>query len=271
MTTIVALIPARAGSKRIPGKNTKLLAGHPLIAYTIAAAKESGVFVAVAVSSDDEDTLEIALRYGATHTMWRPSKYATDTSPDIEWVRDALHFWESADGSMVGERWTEMNEDGEDVEGGWTPPADCFSILRPTSPFRLASTIRRAWSLFQAAQPDTDSLRAVEPVRQHPLKMWVVAETDERLISPLWSELGPNPSGTQSQPIQTLPAVLVQNGSLEIARTSVVEQGTISGELVMPFFAKGHEGFDINTPADWREAEYLISSGEAVLPEVVRG
>ena len=86
----VALIPARAGSVRVPGKNVAPLAGHPLIAYSIAAARASGLFGAVVVSTDSEEIADVARRYGADVPRLRPAAMAGATSPDIEWVRHAL-------------------------------------------------------------------------------------------------------------------------------------------------------------------------------------
>ena len=146
MPGAVALVPARAGSTRVPGKNIAPLAGHPLIAYTIAAARDSGLFGAVVVSTDSEEIAAVARRYGAEVPGLRPAAIAGTTSPDIEWVRHAL--------------------DGTDWE--------VFSLLRPTSPFRTAATIRRAWAQFEALGDRVDSLRAVELVKQHPGKMWLV-------------------------------------------------------------------------------------------------
>jgi N-acylneuraminate cytidylyltransferase len=84
--TIVGLIPARAGSKRVPDKNIRLLAGHPVIAYTIAAALESAVFSDVIVSTDSEQYAEIVRYYGAEVPFLRPSELAGDISPDIQWL-----------------------------------------------------------------------------------------------------------------------------------------------------------------------------------------
>ena len=86
MPSAVALIPARQGSKRVPGKNIRPLGGHPVIAYTIAAALESGVFETVIVSTDSEETAAIARGYGAEVPFLRPPRFAGDTSPDIEWL-----------------------------------------------------------------------------------------------------------------------------------------------------------------------------------------
>ena len=108
--TIVGLIPARAGSKRVPHKNIRLLAGHPVIAYTIAAALESKVFSDVIVSTDSKQYAEIARYYDAEVPFLRPPELAGDVSPDIEWLEYTLR---------------RLQEDGRKY--------DCFSILRPSS------------------------------------------------------------------------------------------------------------------------------------------
>jgi N-acylneuraminate cytidylyltransferase len=142
---------------------------------------------------------------------------------------------------------------------------DCFSILRPTSPFRLPETIRRAWGEF-LAEEGVDSLRAVEKCKQHPGKMWVLRG---RRMTPLLP-LGPSDLPWHSTQYQALPEVYVQNASLEIAWTRVVFEGrTISGQVLMPFLTQGYEGFDVNQPYDWRLAEELAQTGQARLPEVV--
>src|SRR6187401_1394995 len=86
MPSAVALIPARQGSKRVPGKNVRLLNGHPVLAYTIHAARESGVFDAVIVSTDSEEVAALARNYGAEVPFLRPAAFAGDKSPDIEWL-----------------------------------------------------------------------------------------------------------------------------------------------------------------------------------------
>ena len=138
MTSAVAFIPARQGSKRVPGKNVRPLRGHPMLAYTITAALESGVFDAVIVSTDSEEIGAIARHYGAEVTFLRPTELAGDASPDIEWLEYTL-----GELKRRGRTW------------------DCFSLLRPTSPFRTADTIRRAWARF-TTQDRVDSLRAIE-------------------------------------------------------------------------------------------------------------
>jgi CMP-N,N'-diacetyllegionaminic acid synthase len=237
----VAFVPARQGSKRVPGKNIRLLQGHPALAYTIAAAIESGVFDAVIVSTDSEEIAAIARHYGADVPFLRPAACATDTSPDIEWLSDAL---------------TRLRGQGRT----W----DCFSLLRPTSPFRTAATIRRAWSRF-TTQQGVDSLRAVEKCAQHPGKMWIVH--GDRM-EPLLKD-APHGRPWHSTPYQALPPVYVQNASLEIAWTRVVfEQGTIAGDVLVPFITEGYEGFDINSWEDWVIAERLLADGLVTLPSL---
>jgi CMP-N,N'-diacetyllegionaminic acid synthase len=239
--SIVGLIPARAGSKRVKNKNIRPLGGHPVIAYTIAAARESGIFGDVIVSTDSEPFAEIARHYGASVPFLRPDEYAGDRSPDIEWIEYTL---------------ARLRDEGKAY--------DCFAILRPTSPFRKAETIRRAWDTF-LAEEGVDSLRAVEKCKQHPGKMWVVRG---RRMFPLLP-IGPKEQPWHSSQYPTLPEVFIQNASLEIAWSRVIfENRTIAGDSYVPFITEGDEGYDVNDVADWIYAEYLLSTGEASLPPV---
>jgi CMP-N,N'-diacetyllegionaminic acid synthase len=228
----VALIPARSGSVRVPNKNTRLLAGHPLVAWAIAGARESGRFETILCSTDSEEIAGVARSYGA-EVVERPAEMAGSTSPDIEWVRHAL------DGSSY----------------------DAFSILRPTSPFRRGATIERAWQSFGE---HCDSVRAVRPVREHPGKMWV---RDGDYIRPLL----PQPEGevpTHSRQTASLPEVLVQDSSLEIAWTRIVADGEIAGARVVPFFPEDEEGISIDYPDDLERAERLAAERPELLPEI---
>jgi N-acylneuraminate cytidylyltransferase len=241
MPSAVALIPARAGSHRVPGKNVRCLGAHPLLAYAIAAAQASGVFTRIIVSTDSEAYAALARHYGAETPFLRPPEMARSDSPDIEWVQHALETL-ARDGSRF----------------------DSFSILRPTSPFRQATTIRRAWQAF-AGEAGVDSLRAIERCAQHPGKMWVVRGQRMHPLLPLGTAERP----WHSLPYQSLPEVYVQNASLEWAWTRVVfEQRAIAGEIVMPFITDGLEGFDINVPDDWHLAALYVARDGAILPRV---
>lgn len=215
-----------------------------MLAYTIGPAIESGIFDAVIVSTDSEETAAIARHYGAEVPFLRPAAFATDTSPDIEWVEYTLR--------ELGKR-----------NRSW----DAFSLLRPTSPFRTADTIRRAWQQF-AREQGVDSLRAVELCAQHPAKMWVVEGSRMR---PLLEQPEPRTQPWHSTPYQALPRVYVQNASLEMAWTRVaLERRTIAGDVLMPFITEGYEGFDINDPHDWMIAERVLADGAAILPRVAQ-
>ena len=136
-----------------------------------------------------------------------------------------------------------------------------------SSPFRKASTIRRAWERFLAAGEAVDSLRAVEKCAQHPGKMWIVR--GDRMLPLL--PMGPEDQPYHSSQYAALPEVYVQNASLEIAWSRVVFEGrTIAGTTLLPFFTEGDEGIDINTAEDWWYAEHLLAQGRAALPAMDR-
>jgi len=235
--SMIALIPCRAGSKRVPGKNTRLLNRVPVLAYTIAAAQGSGVFDRIYVCTDDDQALVIARGMGVESLRRDP---VPDDQPDIVWVRQAL--------AQVG-------------------PCDGFAILRPTSPFRTALTIQRAvwqFSLFGAA---CDSLRAVAPATQTPFKMWY-ADAPDRPMVPVLPRTTPDGTPYHSRPTQVLPKIFIQTSSLEMAWVSTVERyGTISGECVCPFFCEALEGFSLDHPGDFEHAEALVAThGPGILP-----
>ena len=238
----VAFVPARSGSERVPGKNVRLLAGHPLLAYAIETALQSGVFARVVVSTDSEEIAEIARWYGAEVPFLRPSEFATATSPDIEWLSFTLE--------RLGERY------------------DLFAIVRATNPFRGPDVVRRGLEQLLAT-PEADSLRAVERVKQHPGKMWLLAK-DGRTMTPLLDQSHLDQAWHAGQ-YQALPAVYVQSSALEIAWTRVVtETGTREGRVVAPFLTEGHQGFNVDDEEDWERAEQLLASGAASVPAVGR-
>ena len=238
----VAFVPARSGSERVPGKNVRPLAGHPLLAYAIETALQSGLFTRVVVSTDSEEIAEIARWYGAEAPFLRPAEYATATSPDIEWLTFTL--------DRLGEQY------------------DLFAIVRATNPFRGPGVVRRGLDQL-VATPEADSLRAVERVKQHPGKTWVLAE-DGRTMTPLLDQSHLDVAWHAGQ-YQALPAVYVQSSALEIAWTRVVsETGTREGRVVAPFFTDGYEGFNVDDEEDWERAKRLLESGSASVPAVGR-
>jgi N-acylneuraminate cytidylyltransferase len=238
---MVALIPARAGSQRVTGKNTKPLGGVPLIAWTIAAAQESGVFDRVCIATDDPAVRALTPWDG--RTFFHDRAPVADHQADIDWIREYLSAH---------------------------PRPYTFAVLRPTSPFRTAATIQRAYKAFTVCDGTHDSLRAVEPAKQHPGKMWEWAGRGYP-ITPLLRGTRSDGVPWHSCPTQTLPIFYVQNSSLEMAYTANVEaHGTIHGRKVMPFFTEGLEGFAIDYPEDWDRAERLVSSGAVAIPRAFR-
>jgi CMP-N,N'-diacetyllegionaminic acid synthase len=238
----IALIGARSGSERVPGKNVRRLAGHPLLAYAIETARQATVFSRIVVSTDDEEIAKVARWYGADVPFLRPAAYATSTSPDIEWIAWTL--------PRLEERY------------------DLFAIVRATNPFRGPDTIRRGLAQLLAT-PEADSIRAVERVKQHPGKMWEIT-IDGRTMTPLLDQSHLEVAWHAGQ-YQALPPVYVQNSALEIAWTRVVEAtGTREGRVLAPFLTDGYEGLNIDDEDDFARAEELVSRGRTALPAVDR-
>ena len=212
-----------------------------MIAYTIRAAIDSGVFDSVICATDSEQYADIARHYGAEVPFLRSAEISGDKSPDIEWVVWLLNA-------------LKQQERGYEI----------FSILRPTSPFRLPETIQRAWKLF-SQDPSADSLRAIERCKQHPGKMWVIH--GKRMLPVMPFVNGTTP--WHSSQYTTLPEIYAQDASLEFAWSRIaLEQNSIAGEAIIPFISLGLEGFDINQPEDWLLAEHYLRKGEARLPDI---
>jgi CMP-N,N'-diacetyllegionaminic acid synthase len=224
---VVILIPARGGSKRIPGKALKLLGGKPLIAWTIETALSA--HHPATVCSEDGEILHLAERCGAQ--CWkRPMYTASDDAPDITWLSLALHYW---------------------------PDEQEFMIRRPTSPFVSATTMQRAARDFGSV-PEATAMRAMRPVTEHPAKMWI---REASWMSPLQNKdlkyCGVEP---WSLPTQLMRRAYVQTAGLEIIRRSTLEAGSLTGDRLLPLFLEGPEALDINTPDDWARAEEIAKT-----------
>jgi N-acylneuraminate cytidylyltransferase len=237
MPSVVALIPARSGSERVRDKNIRPLAGHPLLAYAVAAARQAGIFDRVVCSTESGKVAEVAQRYGADVPFLRPSELATSTSPDIHWITHALEQLDRY---------------------------DLFAIVRATNPFRGPDVLRRGLEQLLAT-PEADSIRAVELVKQHPGKMWVL---EGRTMRPLLEQSDLDVAWHAGQ-YQALPEIYVQNSALEIAWTRVVSQtGTREGKVVAPYLTEGYQGFNIDDEEDWDRARRLLDDGDVSLPDV---
>ncbi len=146
---VLAVIPARGGSKSIPRKNILPFAGHPLLAYSIAAALQSDLVTRTIVSTDDEEIAAVARQYGAEVPFLRPAEHAQDATPDLPVFVHAVEWFRETEGYLP----------------------EMVVQLRPTTPVRPPGCVDDGIKVLRA-RPDADSLRAVVPSGQNPHKMW---------------------------------------------------------------------------------------------------
>lgn len=205
---VLALIPARGGSKSVPRKNVLPIGGKPLIAHSIEHALSCSLVTRTIVSTDDDEIAGVAARHGAEVPFRRPAEYATDTATDIEVFLHAL-------------RWLSRVE-------RYRP--ELVVHLRPTTPVRRVALIERAISAM-LADPGADALRSVNLAEQTPYKMWRI---EGGALVPLLSI--PGCSEAHSMPRQELPEVFWQNGYVDIVRPrTVMELSSMCGKRVLPF------------------------------------
>ena len=206
---VLALIPARGGSKGIPRKNVMEIAGKPLIAWSIDQARASARITRVIVSTEDDEIATVAERWGAEVPFRRPDEHAGDLSPDIDVVRHALEQLA--------------------VDESYEP--ELVVHLRPTGPVRRVEDIDAAVDLLEG-RPDVDAVRSVSLAHQTPYKMWRVV--DDGTMEPLLTL--PDTPDCQSMPRQLLPRVHWQNGYVDVLRPrAVLEANSMWGERVLPF------------------------------------
>ena len=205
---ILALIPARGGSKGIPRKNLVPLLGKPLIAYSIEQALASAWITRTVVSTDDAEIAAAARQFGAEAPFLRPAEFAQDRSLDLEVFQHALRWLKKE------ERYT----------------CDLVVHLRPTGPVRRVEVIDEAIELM-LAHPEADALRSVSTPSQTPYKMWRI---ENGYLQPLLAVEGV--AEPYCMPRQTLPPVYWQNGYVDIIRpATILEQGLMAGQTILPF------------------------------------
>ena len=207
-----------------------LLAGKPLLAYTVEAAKKSKYINKVLVSTDTENIAKIAKQYGAEAPFLRPEEISGEDSTEMQFFEHALD-------------WLAKNEN-------YVP--DLIVLLYPTSPFRRPETIDRAVEkIFK--YPDADSLRSIKLCSEHPHKMWVI---DNNLLKPL---IKSERSSSHTLSYQLLPKVYVQNASIYITKPKTIrEMKSPIGDIVVPFIMDETESIDINNPIDFKIAEMVV-------------
>jgi YrbI family 3-deoxy-D-manno-octulosonate 8-phosphate phosphatase len=236
MTHILALIPARGGSKGIPRKNIKPFAGYPLVAWSIAAGLQANSVSRVIVSTDDEEIAAVAREYGAEAPFLRPAEFAQDRSPDLPTFEHAL-------------KWL------EDIEG-YKP--DYVLQLRPTSPLRPRDMVDSAVKIL-IENPDADSVRGVVPAGQNPFKMWRFNGYDKPM-KPLLEVDGI--AEPYNAPRQILPPTYWQTGHIDAIRTTTItRKNSLTGSVVYPLVIDPRYTVDIDTPSDWAKYEALVYQG----------
>ena len=243
MTHILALIPARGGSKGIPRKNIRDFAGYPLIAWSIAAGLQANSVSRVIVSTDDEEIAAVAREYGAETPFMRPSELAQDRTTDLPVFEHAL-------------KWL------EDIEG-YKP--DIVVQLRPTSPIRPKDCVDSAISIM-VQHPEADCVRGVVPAAQNPHKMWRFNGYDSPMDPLLAIEGITEP---YNAPRQILPPVYWQTGHIDVIRTSTISRKhSLTGDVIYPLVIDPRYTVDIDTLADWEKYQSLVYSGlDMVVPE----
>jgi N-acylneuraminate cytidylyltransferase len=234
---ILAIIPARGGSKGVPGKNIKELNGKPLIYYSITEAKKSKYINRIITSTDDMQIADIARKYGSEVPFLRPTEISGDKSPDLEFFKHGLS-------------WLKENE-------GYIP--DILVHLRPTAPLRKVKHIDAGIKML-LENPTADSVRSVVLSQKHPFKMWKICAGK---LVPFIPEEIRGFKETYNLPIQSLPEAYIQNGSVDIIRTkTIIDKNSTTGDLILALLMKEEESININTPEDFMLAEILMQMAE---------
>lgn len=222
---VVAVIPARGGSKSLPKKNIRLLNGKPLLQYSIEYALNCQEISHTVVSTDNKEIAEIAEKAGAEVPFIRPSEYAQDDTRDYPVMRHAL----------------------EALETHYQKQIDAIALLRPTSPLRPPRLIEKALSLLKA-DPKGTSVRTVTKCDQHPFRMWHLQDGhmvgfEQRVYE------------SYNIPRQHLPELYFQTGDLEMVTRSTLLGGSVSGNHVLPLILAPEDMIDIDHERDLQTAE----------------
>ena len=224
----LAIIPARGGSKRVPGKNKRLLQGKPLVTWVIEAALNSKTLDRVVVSSDDDETLDIAGEYEGVLPIRRPAELSDDTALAIDYVRHSLAILEKTEGAVF----------------------DAVVILQPSSPLTRTMDIDATVRLLEDSGADS----AVSVVKLdhaiHPAKLKEMR--GDQLISYIEEEKG-------RMAEHELPPLYVRNCSVYATRMGVVGEGKIIGDDCRGYIMPREFSIDINDETDMLFAEFLLN------------
>jgi N-acylneuraminate cytidylyltransferase len=231
---LLGIITARGGSKGIPRKNIKPLNGKPLIAHTIDAAKESGVFDRIIVSTEDAEIAEVARQYGAEVPFMRPAELAEDTTPTLPVLIHALDWLMEAD--------------------GYQP--DAVAILQPTAPLRQSRHLREAFELFESSGADSVVSLNEVPVDYNPHWQFTV-EGDGRM-----QIFTGTPLHDMVRRRQDLKPTYTRNGAIYIFKPELLRRTppTFYGEDSRAYIMDAKYSVNINTPEEFEQAEHLMKA-----------
>lgn len=231
----LGIIPARGGSKGIPGKNIKMLAGKPLIAWTIEAAKNADLLDRVIVSTDDEEIAKVAREYGAEVPFLRPKEISGDLATDVEFIDHALLFLKEKE--------------------GYEP--DIVLRLPPTSPLRKAEHINMG-IMTLVDTPSADASRPIVESPKHPYKFWVTKEGSPFLRPFLGKEIT-GFDEPHNLPRQLFPKVYMHTGAMDVIWVKTIkEQRSTSGKNLAYFFMDAESSCNIDSPVDFLIADTIL-------------
>ena len=227
-TLVLGLVPARSGSKGVPGKNVRPLAGHTLLEYTARAARQSGVLDRLVLSTDSPEIADAGRSAGLDVPFMRPAALAADDTPMVPVIQHAL---------------TELSQQR------WSP--DIVVLLQPTSPLRRPDHIRDAVNLLR--ETGADSVVTVVEVPRHLSPDYVMRIEDGRL-KPFLAE------GARVTRRQDARPAYSRDGTVYAFRRSTIEKTAgIYGDDCRPLLIDASDSLSIDSPADWDEAERLLA------------
>lgn len=230
---VLTIIPARGGSKGVPQKNIKELAGKPLIAWLIEAVQGAGNAGRIIVSTDDPEIAEVAKSLGVEAPFLRPAEISQDLSTDLEFVHHALDFFEK--------------------EENWVP--DVVARFSPVTPLVPSSVIRDSINLL-LSNPDIHSVRPISRLSHHPYKAWKI---DGEFMVPAFSKEVTGFDEPYNLPRQLFPEMYAHLGAAGVAWTDTFRKlNSTSGTVMKYVLMKDEDAFDINHPVDFELAETLM-------------
>ena len=224
MSHVLAIVPARGGSKGVPGKNVRKLGGRTLLDYAALAARESGVVDRIVLSTDSAEIADAGKRAGLEVPFMRPSSLAQDDTPMLPVIQHAI-------GALAADGWT----------------ADVVALLQPTSPLRRPSHVRDAVTMLQ--DTNADSVVTVVELPRH-LSPDYVMRIEDGVLRPFLAE------GARVTRRQDARAAYARDGTVYVCWRATLEKfGNIYGERCQPLILDAADSLSIDSPADWAEAE----------------